>query len=401
MPIEKAHRSGQRSGDPFVATIPESRMTNRFRDDTYFRSLIDTVPDAMIVIDETGHILAFSTAAEKMFGYAADELIGENVNALMPSPDRERHDGYLKRYRETGEAHIIGKGRVTSARRRDGATFPIDLSIGEAEIDGTRIFTGFIRDLTERAETTKRLHVLQAELAHVARISQMGTLAASIAHELNQPLAAITNYVETASAVLAQQGNGEHSTVREALTLCADEVTRAGDIIRHLREFIQHGETERVHARIGHVIEEAIALALADGAGAGVAISLRFDDAAEHVLVDRVQVQQVLVNLLRNATEAMADTRSKTIEIVTRATDGKMSEIVVADSGPGLEPRIAKRLFQPFETTKPTGMGMGLSICHTIVDAHGGRIWAEPSPQGGTAFHFTLPRFEASEEEAP
>ncbi len=374
-------------------------MTSRFRDDTYFQSIIDTVPDAMIVIDETGHMLAFSPAAEKMFGYLAGELIGENINTLMPSPDRERHDGYLSRYRETGEARIIGKGRVTTARRRDGTTFPIDLSIGEAEVDGTRIFTGFIRDLTERHERTKRLHVLQAELAHVARISQMGTLATSIAHELNQPLAAITNYVEAASAVLAQQGVAEHSTVREALALCADEVARAGDIIRHLREFIRHGETERARARLGKIIEEAIALALADGAGRGVALSVRFDEAAEDVLVDRVQIQQVLVNLLRNATEAMAETRSKAIEVITRATDGKMSEIIVADSGPGLEPRIARRLFQPFETTKPTGMGLGLSICHTIIDGHGGRIWAEPSPIGGTAFHFTLPHFDDAKVE--
>ncbi len=374
-------------------------MTGRFRDDTYFRSIIDTVPDAMIVIDEIGSILAFSSAAERMFGYAASDVLGENVNTLMPSPDRERHDGYLSHYRTTGKASIIGRGRVTSARRRDGTTFPIDLSIGEAWVEGVRVFTGFIRDLTERTERTKRLHVLQAELAHVARISQMGTLATSIAHELNQPLAAITNYVEAASAVLAQQGNPEHSTVREALALCADEVTRAGDIIRHLREFIKHGETERGNARIGHIIEESIALALADGAGSGVAIAVRFDDAAEEVLADRVQIQQVLVNLLRNATEAMTDTRSKAIEIVTRVSDGAMTEVVVADSGPGLESRIAKRLFQPFETTKATGMGLGLSICHTIIDGHGGRIWAEPSPLGGTAFHFTLPRFAIPEND--
>lgn len=394
------HRFGHRSDEPIIATGSEPGMTHRFRDDTYLSSLIDTVPDAMIVIDETGHILAFSHAAEKMFGFEADELIGENVNTLMPSPDRERHDGYLTRYRETGEAHIIGKGRVTSARRRNGVTFPIDLSIGEAWVDGARIFTGFIRDLTERAETTKRMHILQAELAHVARISQMGTLATSIAHELNQPLSAITNYVETASAVLAQQGDSKHSTVREALALCADEVTRAGDIIRHLREFIQHGETERVHARLGNIVNEAIALALADGAGAGVALDVKFDDAAEDVLADRVQIQQVLVNLLRNATEAMTDKRTKAIEVVTRAVDDKMAEVIVSDSGPGLEPHIAKRLFQPFETTKPTGMGLGLSICHTIIDGHGGRIWAEPSPLGGTAFHFTLPRFEIPKEQA-
>ena len=399
MPEKSLDRPQQRPGQDKATNAAEAGMTSLFRDDTYFQSIIDTVPDAMIVIDETGFMIAFSPAAEKMFGYLAGELIGENVNTLMPSPDHERHDGYLRRYRETGNAQIIGKGRVTTARRRDGTTFPIDLSIGEAEVDGIRIFTGIIRDLTERHERTRRLHVLQSELAHVARISQMGTLATSLAHELNQPLAAITNYVETASAVLAQQGVGEHSTVREALSLCADEVERAGDIIRHLREFIKHGETTRVRATLGTIIDESIALALADGAGRGIATAVRLDEAAEDVLVDRIQIQQVLVNLLRNATEAMSETRTKAIEVVTRAIDGKMSEIIVADTGPGLEPRIARRLFQPFETTKPTGMGLGLSICHTIVVGHGGRIWAEPSPIGGTAFHFTLPHFDDSKVE--
>ena len=171
--------------------------------EAHLRSILETIPDAMIVIDEQGHILSFSAAAEKMFGFSESELLGENVSVLMPSPDRERHDRYLERYLETGERKIIGIGRVTTARHRDGATFPIDLHIGEARIGETRVFTGFIRDLTERQQTEMRLHDLQSELAHVSRVTAMGTLATSIAHELNQPLTAIANYVETAQELLA------------------------------------------------------------------------------------------------------------------------------------------------------------------------------------------------------
>ena len=159
----------------------------------HLRSILATVPDAMILIDERGTILSFSTAAEKMFGYAENEVVGENVSMLMPSPDRERHDGYLKNYRDTGVRKIIGIGRVTTARHRDGNTFPIELSVGEAWLGGKRIFTGFIHDLTERRVADMRLRDLQSELAHVGRISEMGTLASSLAHELNQPLTALTS----------------------------------------------------------------------------------------------------------------------------------------------------------------------------------------------------------------
>src|SRR3569623_1939813 len=156
----------------------------------------------MVIINETGRILSFSKAAERLFGFAEAELVGENVSTLMPSPDRERHDSYLERYLRTGEKRIIGIGRLVTGRRRDGTTFPMELSVGEATIGDERVFTGFIRDLTERQDYEKRLHTVQAELAHVSRVTAMGTLATSIAHELNQPLTAIANYVETASEML-------------------------------------------------------------------------------------------------------------------------------------------------------------------------------------------------------
>src|SRR5690348_15514022 len=193
-----------------------------------------------------GIILSFSAAAEKMFGYDESEVVGENVSMLMPSPDRERHDGYLRNYRDTGVRKIIGIGRVTTARRRDGNTFPIELSIGETEVDGQRIFTGFIHDITVQQESDLRFHELQSELAHVGRVTEMGTLASSLAHELNQPLTAIASYSQGARDLLAGDSDEEKlEMAREAMQEVASEAIRAGEIVRRMRDFMSHGETER------------------------------------------------------------------------------------------------------------------------------------------------------------
>src|SRR5690349_5716126 len=189
----------------------------------------------MIIIDELGTILSFSAAAEKLFGYTEKEVISENVSMLMPSPDRERHDGYLRKYRDTGVRKIIGIGRVTTARHRDGNTFPIELAVGEAWVDGKRIFTGFIHDITQRQQAELRFRDLQAELAHVGRLSELGTLASSLAHELNQPLTAIASYCEGAEALLEGKLDDERLTLaREALGDAAEQAVRAGQIVRRM-----------------------------------------------------------------------------------------------------------------------------------------------------------------------
>lgn len=361
-----------------------------FAREAHLRSILETIPDAMVVIDEGGLILSFSAAAEKMFGYAETELLGENVSVLMPSPDRERHDGYLKRYYRTGERRIIGIGRITTARRRDGSTFPIDLHIGETRVDEERVFTGFIRDLTEREQTELRLHDLQAELAHVARVIEMGTLATSLAHELNQPLTAIANYVETARDLLQEPDRETIEVVREALDECAAQSVRAGQIVRRLRDFISRGETERRVESLNRLISEANALALVGAGERGVEVEVKLGRGTDVVLVDRIQIQQVLLNLTRNAIEAMEESPVRRLEIASRPNNQGMVEVIVSDSGPGLHPDVRERLFQPFVSTKSQGMGIGLSISQTIINAHGGRIWADSSALGGTAFHFTL-----------
>jgi two-component system, LuxR family, sensor kinase FixL len=374
-----------RSADEVSGLVAELERRER-----HLRSILETVPDAMIIIDERGNIVSFSAAAEAMFGYTEAELLGENVSVLMPSPDRERHDGYMERYGRTGERRIIGIGRVTNARRRDGSNFPIHLHVGETRAGGQRLFTGFIEDLTERQETLHRLSDLQSELAHVSRVTAMGTLATSLAHELNQPLTAIANYVETARDLLDEPNPETVEIVREALDECATQSVRAGQIVRRLRDFISRGETERRVESLSRLISEASALALVGAGERGIEVDVKLGRGTDKVLVDRIQIQQVLLNLIRNAVEAMNGCPTRRLEISSRKAEDGFTEVIIADSGPGLPQEVGERLFEPFVSTKSAGMGLGLSICHTIVTGHGGRIWAEPSSFGGTAFHFTL-----------
>lgn len=360
--------------------------------EAHLRSILATVPDAMVVIDERGAILSFSAAAEKMFGFAEADVVGENVAMLMPSPDRERHDSYLENYRRTGERKIIGIGRVTTARRRDGYTFPIELSVGEAWLGDKRIFTGFIHDITHRQQTELRLQDLQSELAHVGRLSEMGTLASSLAHELNQPLTAVVNYCETARELVAANPDADTlAMIGEALADATAQAIRAGEIVRRLRDFISHGETERKVESLPRLVTEANALALVGSREHGIEVQVQLDASAGDVFVDRVQIQQVLVNLIRNAIDAMADSSVRSLAISTALEAGETVRVSIEDSGSGISDAVASQLFQPFVTSKKSGMGIGLSICRTIVEAHGGRIWFEPAPDTGTIFHFTLP----------
>lgn len=363
--------------------------------DAYWRSILSTVPDAMVVIDAVGHILSFSAAAERLFGYDEAEVRGRNVDILMPAPDRDHHDAYIARYLQSGVPRIIGIGRVLIARRRDGTTFPIELSIGEAMTPAGRVFTGFMRDLSERQDAARRLQDMQAELSRISRISAMGSLAAALAHELNQPLTAIANYLEAARDLIAQPGartteEAIQALVAEAVTEAAAQSIRAGQIVRRLREFIARGDNEKRIEPLGKLIAEAQALALIGVGNGEVDVQIDLGNAAPTVLVDRIQIQQVLFNLLRNAIEAGGDAARKHIRITARRADGDMVLLTIADDGPGLGADAARHLFEPFQSSKREGMGLGLSICRTIVEAHGGRIWYQADAASGSAFHFTL-----------
>ena len=355
------------------------------------RSILDTVPDAIVVIDAQGAIQSFSPAAERLFGYDSAEVIGHNVNILLPAPYREAHDGYIERYLRTGERQIIGIGRIVTGLRRDGETFPMELQVGEFSFAGGRYFTGFVRDLTERQEAERRILDLQAELLHASRLSVMGQMASTMAHELNQPLTAVTNYLETGRQLLAA-GAGRPERIVEMMEKAIGQAQRAGDVIRRLRGVVSKGETERRIQSLNKLVEEALALALVGARQRDVRAWLELDHTLPPVLVDHVQIQQVVLNLVRNAIEAMEQIERRELRIGTRAVPEQGTvEIIVADTGPGIAPELADRLFQPFVTTKATGMGLGLSICREIVEAHHGRLTTAPGSSGGTVFRVTLP----------
>lgn len=354
------------------------------------RSILATVPDAMIVIDEHGIIQSFSTAAERLFQYREVEAVGQNISKMMPEPYRARHDGYLARYLATREPRIIGKGRVVVGQRKDGSTFPMELSVGEVEEPERRLFVGFVHDLTERQETEQRLHRVQAELLHVSRLSEMGQMGSTLAHELNQPLTAIVNYLQACKRLLEREPSSVSQRIRDAIEKAVTQSDRAGQVIRRLRMFVQRHETERQEEDLNRLMEEAAGLALVGAAVSGIFANITLDPNLPTVFVDKVQIQQVVVNLVRNAIEAMTQAEERTLIIATRSENAG-ALIEVTDTGPGLAPAVIDRLFQPFQTTKSTGMGIGLSICRSIVEAHGGRIWASNNPNGGATFAFTLP----------
>jgi len=355
------------------------------------RSVLDTVPNAIVVIDAQGVIQSFNPAAERLFGFESAEMIGHNVNMLMPAPYREAHDSYIERYLQTGERRIIGIGRVVTGRRKDGETFPMELQVGEFTFSGHRYFTGFTRDLTQRQETERRIQDLQAELLHASRLSVMGQMASTMAHELNQPLTAVTNYLEAGRQMLAT-GAGRSERINEMIEKAIAQAQRAGDVIRRLRGFVSKGGTEPRIQSLNQLVEEALALALVGARQRGVRASLELDHTLPPVLVDHVQIQQVVLNLVRNAIEAMEQVERRELRIGTRVIPEQgMAEVIVADTGPGIAPELADRLFQPFVTTKATGMGLGLSICREIVEAHHGRLSIAPAPSGGAVFRVTLP----------
>jgi two-component system sensor kinase FixL len=364
--------------------------------EAHLQSILDTVPDAMIVIDEHGIMQSFSSAAERQFGWRPEEVVGKNVSLLMPEPYRSQHDEYLARYMNTGERRIIGIGRVVVGERKDGSTFPMELSVGEMVSGQKRFFTGFVRDLTERQAAERRLQDVQGELVHVSRLTALGEMASAMAHELNQPLTAAASFMKGCLVLLKRKPLDE-ARLEDMISQGAEQALRAGQIIRRLRDFVSKGEAERGIESLPQLLEEAGALAMVGARERNVRLRYDIDPGVNLVLADKVQVQQVALNLIRNGIEAMEDTARKEILVGARPAGDDMVEVRVSDTGAGIAPEAAEQLFQPFMTTKAHGMGIGLSISRTIIEAHGGRIWVEPNPEGGTIFRFTLPRVRDEE----
>lgn len=354
------------------------------------RSILATSPSAMVVIDEWGGICAFSAAAEVMFGFQAKEIIGRNVNVLMPEPDSTSHDEYIRNYLTSGEPRIIGFGRRVHGRRKDGTTFALHLEIGESNAGGRRLFTAFMHDLSAEETSEAEIRQLQAELMRQSRVGILTTMATALAHEINQPLAAICNYLEAAQAMMeASPPHSDSISIQNVLRDATREASRAGQIVTRLRRFIARGDLQRSLMMPSDLLEQSCALASMEAKEKGLRCVVRVSPSEEPILVDPVQIQQVLINLARNAIEAMSESNAPQKIVFSVSVTDDFVRFGVQDSGPGLPPD--HKLFIPFNSTKHDGMGLGLSICKTIIEAHGGEIWHEPVEPHGSIFKFTIP----------
>ncbi len=349
----------------------------------------------MVVIDGQGRIHGFGKAAQRLFGYAANEAIGQNVSMLMASENAERHDFYLKRYAETGERRMIGHTRVENARDRDGKIFPVEISLGEARSQGTTYFVGFLRDVTEQLADRRQTREMLAELAHASRVSTMGAFATAIAHELNQPLTAIANYTEGLRDLLSGRSDIENrQEYVDILDTCSKQAVRAGELLHRLRDFVRRGEPHVELVDADSLIDNSLTLALIDGFRQNVIVERDIQQDLPLVAADPLQAQQVLFNLISNAFEAMhaSESGGHKLRIDARIHDDRQIEFIVEDSGPGIDPAVADRMFENFVTTKGGGLGVGLAICRQIVEANGGSIWPTKADKlGGARLHFTLP----------
>ncbi|WP_340317547.1 PAS domain S-box protein [Rhizorhabdus argentea] len=359
------------------------------------RAILATVPDAMFVCSERGVIRACSATACQLFGYLEAELLGRNMFDLI---EDERGEETVRRElmgttnpdRETPWPLPVG------IRRSDGELVPTSFLVGDAMVEGIRMHVVFGRDMRPMIASEERFHRLSNDLAQVSRLGMMGEMAAALAHELSQPLSAIVNFLGAADLMLNADARADVPRLRRALSSASGQASRAGEIIRRLRAFILRGEADMRAERLASLVREAAALALFNTSTFGVRLSYEFENEQRLVLGDRIQIQQVLVNLIRNAADAMAAHAGDRRDLVisTAMTRDNLIEIAVRDSGPGIAAEMLERLFSPFATTKREGLGFGLAISRRIVEAHGGQLSAEPAPDGGAIFRFTLPVME-------
>jgi len=348
-------------------------------------AIVESSNDAIIGKTLDGVITSWNRAAEALFGWRADQIIGQPLMLLFP-PDRAAEEADIIDRVRRGERVA---GLQTVRRRKDGTNLPVSVTVWPIrDSAGTVIGASkIVRDLSAQEEGAQRLREAQAELFHVQRLTELGQLVSALVHEVNQPLAAIGNYASAGRRLL---GTGQTAGAAVALQKITEQTERAHQIIQRLRGFVRKSDSDQRPEPLAGMVQDAVALADISLRQEHVAIETRLAPDTPLVAADRVQIQQVLFNLLRNAVEAMAESARREIVITVAPAGAGMVEVAIADTGPGLSPEVRANLFRPFVTTKGGGMGVGLSVCRSIVETHGGQLWAEDNPGGGAVFRFTL-----------
>ncbi len=355
-------------------------------------ALMDAAVDAIIIIDSQAHIKRFNLAAEQMFGYREQEVRGHNVKLLMPEPHHSLHDGYIQRYGETGKAAIIGQGREVIGLRKDGEEFPMMLSVGEIEQSDDELYVGIIRDLSDMHAAQEKVRQLEEQLLHADRLVILGELTAGIAHEINQPLTAIAAYADAGRKIIDRNATPPRKEMDFICERMGEQSRRAAEVVQRLRKLVRSGTVSKSKHDINQIIRNTLLLFEYEIKRTNIELTFYPLESLQLLYVDEIQIQQILVNLVKNSLDAISEAglSGGRIEIRIRES-GPVVEISVIDNGPGVSVADQDKLFDSFFTTKPKGVGLGLSICKSISAAHGGNLRYRQSDISGSTFTLSLP----------
>ncbi len=354
--------------------------------------LMDAAADAIVIFDSRGKILRFNRAAQELFLYSAEESCGQNVSLLLAESRGIKHDEYMQRYLDTGQARLSRLVLEETGIRSDGSTFPLTLSVGEVKTDGSSQFIGIIHDLSEKRAGEAKVRQLEEQLLHADRLVILGELTAGIAHEINQPLTAIAAYADAGKHLMQRSGKGGPDNIHVICEKIAEQSRRAAEVVQRLRKLVRTGSVSKARHNINEIINNTILLFDYEIKKRLLKLDFTPIESVDILYVDDIQIQQILVNLVKNGLDAMSAAGQQDRRITIRVIKvGKVVDIAVQDNGPGVSQADRKHLFESFFTTKPKGVGLGLSICKNIAAAHGGNLRYESPAEGGSRFILTLP----------